>query len=193
MKIICLGDSLTAGYLVRKRATWPALLALKLERKIDNQGIIGDTSSGVLARLPLLLHAKDASHIVIMAGSNDLIQGVSLNVVQANIFAMLHQIIAARIIPIVGIPTPVDILTAPKFWGTEIDYESLNLNLFKYREWLLKTCAQLNFRYLDFYQELCSVTAPRQQVLQEYYLDGLHLNEDGHKKLADSIAPTSFN
>ena len=192
MQIICLGDSLTAGYLVRNRATWPALLGENIKRKINNQGITGDTSSGALARLPLLLQAKMASHIAIMAGSNDLIQGVALNVVQANIFAMIHQTFAARCIPIIGIPTPVDTLTAPNYWGEEIDYSVLNADLFFYRQWILKTCTQLHCSYLDFYQEFCSTPAPNPHIQQEYYLDGLHLNEAGHKKMAESIDPTNF-
>ena len=51
MKLICLGDSLTFGYGVRASQRWTHLCAQHTGWKIVNEGVSGDTTGGMLARL----------------------------------------------------------------------------------------------------------------------------------------------
>jgi acyl-CoA thioesterase I len=58
LQIVALGDSNTAGFLVGKRNAFPAIIEASLRAAgydvaVSNQGISGDTTSGMLARLSL--------------------------------------------------------------------------------------------------------------------------------------------
>ena len=51
MKIICLGDSLTAGCGLRRGENWVELLREQTGDEWINAGVCGDTSTGILVRL----------------------------------------------------------------------------------------------------------------------------------------------
>lgn len=73
--IVCLGDSITAGYGLREEQGYPALLqarlkAMGLPHRVVNAGVSGDTSAGGLARMDWLL--KQRMDILLVAlGGND--------------------------------------------------------------------------------------------------------------------------
>lgn len=92
--LIVLGDSLSAGYGIRQEAAWPNLLAkrlqdMKLDYNVVNASISGETTSGGLARLNVLLE-KHAPRIVIIAlGSNDGLRGLPVPTIRSNLLAMI--------------------------------------------------------------------------------------------------------
>ena len=97
MKIVCLGDSLTYGFGVRRSKIWTKLAQDKLGIEIINEGINGDTSGGMLSRFQDAVSSKRPDAVLIMGGANDLIVGADLGVVKANIMSMAHQSIAKYI------------------------------------------------------------------------------------------------
>jgi acyl-CoA thioesterase-1 len=91
--ILVFGDSLSAGYGIRRDAAWPTLLAQRLqEKKLDysvvNASISGETTSGGRARIDAAL-AKHAPQIVIVAlGCNDGLRGLPLEAMRDNLIAI---------------------------------------------------------------------------------------------------------
>ena len=51
MKLICIGDSLTFGYGVHLSQRWTRLCAQETGWELVNEGINGDTTGGMLARM----------------------------------------------------------------------------------------------------------------------------------------------
>src|SRR6266481_5382267 len=80
IKIVALGDSLTAGYQLPAHDAFPvqlerALKANGLAVEIANAGVSGDTSSGGLARLDWSV--PDGTDAVILElGANDMLRGI---------------------------------------------------------------------------------------------------------------------
>ncbi|MHB8743691.1 MAG: arylesterase [Sulfuricaulis sp.] len=94
--LLVVGDSLSAAYGVDVRAGWTALLAKRLELdKIDyrviNASISGDTTADGLARLPKLLAAHKPTVVIIELGGNDGLRGLSLEQMKHNITAMVTE------------------------------------------------------------------------------------------------------
>ena len=80
LKIVALGDSLTAGYLLRPEEAFPFQLqtALKQQgRDIDfvNAGVSGDTASAGLARLDWAV-PPDTAGVILELGANDALRGI---------------------------------------------------------------------------------------------------------------------
>jgi acyl-CoA thioesterase-1 len=80
LKIVALGDSLTAGYGLPAAAAFPAVLEATLKARghdveIVNAGVSGDTAAGGLERLDWSV--GEGTHGVIVAlGANDMLRGL---------------------------------------------------------------------------------------------------------------------
>lgn len=110
--VLVVGDSLSAEYGLRRGSGWVALLERKLaEEKIDarvvNASISGDTTSGGRSRLPALLAQHKPTHVVIELGGNDALRGLPLSMTEANLSAMVQaaQKAGARVL-LVGMQLP---------------------------------------------------------------------------------------
>lgn len=182
MKIVCLGDSLTYGFGVRRSKIWTKIAQDKLNIEIINEGINGDTSGGMLSRYHESVYMKRPEAVLIMGGVNDFIAGADLGVVKANITSMAHQSIAKYIDPIIGIPTKIDLKNVRQDWSEFTDFEMVAKELYEYRQWIFKFCKTFNIKYIDFYEEFEKATELKPG---DYYTDGLHFNEHGNEILAE--------
>ena len=115
VRIVVLGDSLTAGYGLAAAAAFPARLERALRRqglavKVVNAGVSGDTSAGGLARLEWTLAEKPDAMIVEL-GANDGLRGLDPAATAANLDAILARLGAA------GVPVLLAGMKAPPNLG----------------------------------------------------------------------------
>jgi acyl-CoA thioesterase-1 len=87
VSIVALGDSLTAGYGLGPRESFPEQLEAALRKRghdvtVANAGVSGDTSSGGLARLEWSVPA-DAQIVIVELGANDVLRGIDPAVTKA--------------------------------------------------------------------------------------------------------------
>jgi len=93
--VLVLGDSLSAEYGIVRGRGWVPLLQHRLKSEnidaaIINASISGETTGGGLARLPALLARHQPSIVVIELGANDGLRGLPLEVMEANLRAMVN-------------------------------------------------------------------------------------------------------
>ncbi len=182
MKIVCLGDSLTYGFGVRRSKVWTKIAQDKLNMEIINEGVSGDTTNGMMARFHSAVYEKSPEAVLIMGGVNDLIVGADLGIVKSNIMAMAHQSIAKYIDPIIGIPTKIYAEAVRDDWAAFSDFNRVSQELEKYQQWIMDFCKTFNIKYIDFYSEFENIAGIEAKGL---YVDGLHFNEKGNEILAD--------
>jgi len=94
--VLVLGDSLSAEYGLNRGSGWVALLEQKLKKeKIDarvvNASISGETTSGGRSRLPALLSKHRPDIVVIELGANDGLRGQPVTAAEANLRSMIEQ------------------------------------------------------------------------------------------------------
>ena len=87
--ILALGDSLTAGYGLPRKDSFPAQLAAALAAagvpaRVVNAGVSGDTTAGGAARIAWLLQ-DDPDLVIVELGANDMLRGVDPAVTRANL------------------------------------------------------------------------------------------------------------
>ncbi len=80
IRIVALGDSLTAGFGLPAQSTFPTRLEAALKAKgiavaIENAGVSGDTASGGLARLDWSV-PEGTDAIILELGANDALRGL---------------------------------------------------------------------------------------------------------------------
>lgn len=183
--LICHGDSLTEGSDLDRAATWPSQVANRLNIKVINSGVGGDTTGGLLSRFypDVVQHHPDA--VLIMGGTNDLWWDLDLKLVRAHIFTMTCQAEHHDITPLVGLPLPIiaEKAQGQDFAGPEGGYQQFAAHLETLVSALALAAEQNDVTCLDFYHPfLDSAGSP----FEKYFLDdGLHPNEAGHRLMAD--------
>ena len=96
VKIVVLGDSLTAGFGLPAQSAFPAKLDAALKRKgiaatIINAGVSGDTSSGGLERLDWSV-PEGTDAVILELGANDMLRGVDPAVTRKALDAILTKL-----------------------------------------------------------------------------------------------------
>ena len=111
VRVVVLGDSLTAGFGLPAEDTFTAKLARTLDGKgvaatIVNAGVSGDTTSGGLSRLDWSV--PDGTDAVILElGANDALRGLDPKVTKAALDAILRKLADRRIVVLlVGMQAP---------------------------------------------------------------------------------------
>lgn len=106
VKIVVLGDSLTAGHLLPASEAFPVQLEAALKVRghdvtIVNAGVSGDTSSGGLARLDWSV-PEDADAVIVELGANDALRGIDPEAVRANLDAIVRRLTDRKIAVLVA-------------------------------------------------------------------------------------------
>lgn len=93
LKLLVVGDSLSAEYGLARGTGWVALLQKRLLSEkssftVVNASISGDTTSGGRSRLPGLLKQHQPQVVIIELGGNDALRGLPMDMTEENLLAM---------------------------------------------------------------------------------------------------------
>ena len=97
IRVLIVGDSLSAEYGLKRGSGWVELLKNTLTRthpfvEIINASISGDTTSGGLARMKTLLERTKPNIVLVELGANDALRGLPLKMTKNNMLEMLRLI-----------------------------------------------------------------------------------------------------
>ena len=169
--ILALGDSLTAGFGVEEKESFPSLIQVKIDQsylgyKVVNAGVSGDTTAGGVRRIDWLM--KHKPNIVILAlGANDGLRGLSTEKMRTNLDTMIrisHQHNAQVLL--------AGMKALPNYGeGYQLKFESVYPDLAK----------KYDLVYLPFLLE--GVAGVREHTRP----DGLHPTASGYEIVADSV------
>lgn len=162
MKIICLGDSFTEGFLVENKS-YTRFLG-KAGFDIINLGLNGSRTDSMILRLESYQKAYEkADLLIIFGGTNDLIQGYSVDFVFSNLKSIVDLSHARE--NLVIIPPFVE----------EDEYYPVYGEINKKIQDLKEKIKKWDVDFIDA------------DEVPGHYLDGVHLDCDFHSKLAEKI------
>ncbi len=173
LRILALGDSLTAGFGLAAADSFPVQLENALEARglsveVLNAGVSGDTTAGGLARLDWAL--GDRPDLVIVAlGANDSLRGVDPSVTRANLAGILDKL-EERELPVLLVGT-----YAPPNLGRA--YESAFNRIYP------DLAAEYGVPLYPFFLEGVATEPALNQA------DGIHPNARGVAVIVDRITP----
>jgi acyl-CoA thioesterase-1 len=101
LRIVALGDSLTAGYGLRPGEAFPAALQQELATRghsveMINFGISGDTTAGGVSRVSAVIRAKPDG-VILELGANDALRGFEPALAEANLDRIIGMLRAEGI------------------------------------------------------------------------------------------------
>jgi len=117
IKVVVLGDSLTAGLGLPASAAFPARLekalrAKGIETKMGNAGVSGDTTSGGRDRLDWSV-PQGTDAVILELGANDALRGIDPDITRAALTEILTRLKAR------GIPVLLCGMLAPPNYGAD--------------------------------------------------------------------------
>jgi acyl-CoA thioesterase-1 len=103
IRLVALGDSLSAGYNLPQEAAFPTVLERALKAKghkveVANAGVSGDTSSGGLDRLDWSV-PDGTDGVILELGANDMLRGLDPAATRRNLGAIVERL-KSRNIPV---------------------------------------------------------------------------------------------
>ena len=155
--IVMIGDSITDG------AEWHELLNLST---IQNRGIGGDTTDGVLERLNSI--NSNIKNAFLMIGINDFSGYKSVDDVFSNYLKIIDELENKKI--------KVYIQSTLYVGKTITSMRNYNENVFKLNTKLKNYSEKNNLVFID----LNKLLAPNGYLEDTYSIDGVHLNGDGY-------------
>ncbi len=174
VKLVALGDSLTAGYRLPSNAAFPAVLERALKAKgraveIANAGVSGDTTTGGLDRLDWSV-PDGTDGVILELGANDMLRGTDPAVARKALETIIVQL-KGRGIPVLL----AGMLAAPNL-GTDYRarFDAIYPDLARAHGLVL----------YPFFLE--GVTGNRAHTME----DGLHPNAQGVEAVVAGILPT---
>jgi acyl-CoA thioesterase-1 len=171
-KIIAFGDSLTAGFGLAEKESYPYLLQQRLnadgfDYEVINAGVSGDTSLGGAERADWVLDQENAKVLILALGSNDLLRGMPVDKMKENLRGILEKAKAKKMkILICG-------MLAPSSVG--VDYQRDFINTFTELSKEYKT------ELLPFMLTGVALDKKLNQA------DGIHPNAEGTKIMTENI------
>ena len=96
IRIVALGDSLTAGYQLPPEDAFPAQLQVALQARghavdVINAGVSGDTTAGGLARLDWSV-GPDTDAVIVELGANDALRGLPVSAARRNLDEIVRRL-----------------------------------------------------------------------------------------------------
>jgi acyl-CoA thioesterase-1 len=173
LRVLVLGDSLTAGYGLSQGQGFQAQLKAALTQKgydvqFLNGAVSGDTTAGGRARLDWAL-ADQPDAAIVELGANDGLRGIDPRIVEENLTAILDTLAARRI------PVLLSGMYAPPNFGPE------------YGRAFRAVFDRLSKRPGVIYDPFFLQDVAREAALNQP--DGLHPSEEGVKKIVARILP----
>ena len=186
--MICIGDSLTFGYGVRRAQCWTTLAEEMSGWTVTNLGVCGDTTGGMLVRMRELLRdldkKRDERCFLLMGGYNDIFYSGSNAGARENMAAMAHQLFAKGEMPILAIGPGIAKGACPEPWVRAVDFPAAEACIREYDDWLERFCDTFGVRSIDFRGDFAYREGRSGEKLR---LDGLHLNTRGHWIMAERV------
>lgn len=171
-KIVAFGDSLTAGFGLTENESYPYLLQQKLKAdgydyEVVNAGISGDTSLGGLERINWVLGMDNVKILVLELGANDLLRGIPVAKMRANLDAIIAKAQAK------GIKVLLCGMLAPPTMGQQYQRD--------YTATFPELADEHKTAFLPFILENIALKKELNQA------DGIHPNAEGEKIMTDNV------
>jgi acyl-CoA thioesterase-1 len=189
--IASIGDSLTAGFQspsdsnpngqgypytrVLQSLMWSTVKEIGLNDVnpiVENEGNVGDTTSGMLRRFDACVTRHKPDYVIIWGGLNDLSSGVTAETAVAHLKSMYEKTRVIHATPIGCTLTPVR--------GSD----KFNEKIRAYNNKIQELCSSEKVQLIDLYNPLADSDS---WLKPEYNNDGAHLNTEGYTKVGNIL------
>ncbi|HMT09510.1 MAG TPA: arylesterase [Pyrinomonadaceae bacterium] len=171
-KIVAFGDSLTAGFGLLEKESYPYLLQERLKTdghdfEVVNAGVSGDTTLGGLDRIDWVLEMENLQILILELGANDMMRNVPVDKIRSNLETIIKKAKAKNVrVLLCG-------MVAPPTMG--LDYARDFMAVF------FRLAKEHELEYLPFLLEGVALKKELNQA------DGIHPNPEGTRLMTENV------
>ncbi len=171
-KIVAFGDSLTAGFGLTEKESYPYLLQAKLKAdgydyEVINAGVSGDTSIGGLERIDWVLGQENVQILILELGANDLLRRMPVAKMKRNLSQIIEKAQAKNVkVLLCGMLAPTSV---------GADYQREYISVFP------DLADKYNVEFLPFLLENVALDKNLNQA------DGIHPNAEGERIMMENV------
>lgn len=171
-KIVAFGDSLTAGFGLLEKESYPYLLQERLNQEgydyeVVNAGVSGDTSLGGLERIDWVLEMENVQILILELGANDLLRRMPVADMKRNLAKIIEKAQAKNVkVLLCG-------MLAPPAVGAEYQRE--------FQMAFPDLASEYKVAFLPFLLENVALNKDLNQA------DGIHPNAEGTRIMTENI------
>jgi acyl-CoA thioesterase I len=171
-KIVAFGDSLTAGFGLAEKESYPYLLQERLKAdgydyEVVNAGVSGDTSAGGLERIDWSLEQDNVQVMILELGANDMLRGLSVPQMKKNLDLIIKKAKAKKVQILVCGLFPPDAPVSKEQGEFARAFQDL--------------AKENGVAFLPFFLESVGGVKTLNQA------DGIHPNAEGTRKVTDNV------
>lgn len=171
-RVVFLGDSITEGWRINEYFTG---------RDFVNRGIGGQTTIQMLARFRQDVVTLNPKIVVILAGTNDIAAGVSVEQIEENLATMGDLAKAHGIKPVLASILPVSDYHKDVDPAYQMTANHPPATIQAINRWMQGYCLSQGFPYMDYYLAMVDSAGQMQPDLSD---DGLHPNAKGYRVMS---------
>lgn len=169
-RFVALGDSITWGYPYGPEASWVYRATGISGVEVINLGSSGDSLADMRCRIQQVLDLRPLACIV-TGGVNDVCQGRSVPDMATDLGAMVADLSAAGIMPIIGMPPPCQ----------EVAWEQ---SLKGYRHFINSLAGTRHLRVVPFERAFVNAEG---MLIDSLFFDATHPSELGYAAMAEVL------
>ena len=171
-KIVAFGDSLTAGFGLTEKESYPYLLQAKLKSdgydyEVINAGVSGDTSIGGLERADWVLGQENVQILILELGANDLLRRMPVDKMKRNLAQIIEKAQSKNVkVLLCGMLAPTSV---------GANYQREYVSVFP------DLADKYNVEFLPFLLENVALNKNLNQA------DGIHPNAEGERIMMENV------
>jgi len=171
-RVVFLGDSITDGWRLNEYFTGSDFV---------NRGIGGQTTSQMLARFRQDVVALKPGIVLILAGTNDIANGVAVSQIEDNLATMADLAKAHGIKVLMASITPVSDYHKDADPRYEMTKGRPPATIQAINRWMQTLCLTQGYMYVDYYSAMVDPSGRMKTDLSD---DGLHPNAKGYRTMS---------
>ncbi len=171
-RVVFFGDSITDGWRLNEYFTG---------RDFVNRGISGQTTLQMVGRFLQDVVALKPKAVLILAGTNDIAQGIRVSAVEDNLTAMGELAKASGIKPVFASVLPVSDYHKDVDVRFEVTRTRPLSMIRQINSWLQEYCRKEGFTYVDYFAAMADANGLMPADMAD---DGLHPNSKGYRVMA---------
>lgn len=185
--VVALGDSLTYGYGIPRGYGWVERLAKSFpQHDFYNYGALGDTTHGMAVRLTAIIQRLKPDYLLLMGGTNDLLEGFDENAA-LEMIAYMEKVCRRKHVKMI-ILSPPDIQEIPGVmgWFDESEAPGLRKKIRNLRELQKEYAKKNDVPFISTDEALKDLVAMEMEESENtiFLEDGVHLTIDAHEMIA---------
>ncbi len=177
---------MATGYGVKPGKSWLDLVQSESGTSLVSKAKDGSTSTDLINGFFEDIGPNSPDTLFIVVGTNDALLGRTAHFIYNNILEVIKLCNENGISPVIILPPLLNVSMASKLNRENSEsFDNASKTIKRYRRLIEDFCEDEHIDTIDFHKAF--IGCGNEEEIEDYYIDGIHLSESAHRKVADKF------